>query len=94
MSSGTTEPEACSGVCYFNIYTADLGNCGGCLPLTCFPCLTTSQLIYADLAMTQVVANGWYANEIEPEIEFAFKIIYFNCLTIISFSSFFKYNRF
>ena len=65
MSSGTTEPEACSGVCYFNIYTADLGNCGGCLPLTCFPCLTTSQLIYADLAMTQVVANGWYANEIQ-----------------------------
>ena len=65
MSSGTTEAEACSGVCYFNVYTQDLGNCGGCAPLTCFPCINTTQLIYSDPAMTQIVGNGWYSNEIQ-----------------------------
>jgi hypothetical protein len=65
VSSGATQNEACSGVCYFNVYALDLGNCGGCIGagLTCWACLTTSQQVYLDAGLTTLVPNGYYANE-------------------------------
>lgn len=65
VSSGATQNEACSGVCYFNVYAVDLGNCGGCIGagLTCWACLTTSQFVYLDAGLTTPVPNGYYANE-------------------------------
>lgn len=63
VSSGATQNEACSGVCYFNVYALDLGNCGGCAPLTCWACLTTSQQVYLDAGLTTLVPNGYYSNE-------------------------------
>jgi hypothetical protein len=65
VSSGATQNEACSGVCYFNVYAVDLGNCGSCIGggLTCWACLTTSQQVYLDAGLTTLVPNGYYTNE-------------------------------
>lgn len=66
VSSGTTANDACSDVCYFNVYAQDLGNCSGCVPLTCWPCLLTSQQVYLDSGLTIPVPNGYYKNEMAP----------------------------
>ena len=55
VASGNTQGHACGNLqtgTTFTVYTNDLGNCGGCLPLTCWPCLNTSQILYYDTAFT------------------------------------------
>ena len=57
---------ACNGTPNTYVYAQDLGNCGPCLPLTCWPCLTTSQQVFTDVALTIPVSDGYYANELQP----------------------------
>ena len=66
VASGNTQGHACGNLqtgTTFTVYTNNLGNCNACLPLTCWPCLTTSQSLYYDMALTQPVATGYYAND-------------------------------
>lgn len=66
VASGNTQGHACGNLntgTTFTVYTNDLGNCAACLPLTCWPCLTTAQSLYYDTALTQPVATGYYAND-------------------------------
>ena len=65
VSSASTQIDACSIGPYFNVYADDLGNCGPCLPLTCWPCLTTGQQIFLDAGLTQIVPDGYYSNELQ-----------------------------
>jgi len=67
VSSGATQNDACSIGPYFNIYFNDApGQCAPCLPLTCWPCVTTSDQLYLDPALTQLVPDGYYSNEMQP----------------------------
>lgn len=66
VGSGATQSDACLDVCYFNVYAQDLGNCSGCLPFTCWACLTTSQQVYLDSALTIPVPTGYYSNQQSP----------------------------
>lgn len=62
ITSGSTKNEACfSGYTGF-VYAADLGNCGGCAPLTCWACLSTGQQLFQNAALTIPVADGYYTN--------------------------------
>jgi len=66
VGSGTTKSDACNNLTSGNtvtIYAYDLGNCGGCAPLTCFPCLMTSQQLFMDSDLTIPVPNGYYTND-------------------------------
>jgi hypothetical protein len=68
VGSGTTKSDACNNLTSGNtvtIYAYDLGNCGGCAPLTCFPCLTTSQQLFMDSDLTIHVPNGYYTNDMD-----------------------------
>ena len=64
VSSGATANDACGIGPYFNVY-ADVtaGQCTPCLPLTCWPCLTTSQQLFLDSGLTTIVPDGYYMNE-------------------------------
>ncbi len=65
VSSGSTANDACSIAPYFNIYVDVLPNqCDPCLPLTCWPCVNTTQRFYLDISLTQVVPDAWYSSEI------------------------------
>lgn len=69
VASGATKNDACTALGLgqtFTVYTNNLGNCGGCSPLTCWACLTTSQTLYLDQAFTQPVMTGFYANYMNP----------------------------
>lgn len=63
VSSGSTQEVACGIGPYFYVYAEDLGNCAGCLPSTCWACLTTSQQVYSDPLLTIPVGTGYYMNE-------------------------------
>jgi len=67
VASGNTQSEACGNLTTgttFTVYSNDLGNCGGCYPtFTCWPCLNTTQSLYYDMALTQPVSTGYYAND-------------------------------
>jgi len=67
VSSGVTQNDACSVYPYFDVY-ADVaaGQCDPCLPLTCWPCITTSQQLFLDPALTIPVPDGYYSNEMAP----------------------------
>ena len=66
VSSGSTDIEACQIGPYFNIYVDDTGFCSACFPtITCWPCIPTSSPIYLDAALTQLVPDAWYSNEIQ-----------------------------
>ncbi len=62
ITSGSTKNEACFSGYTGIVYAQDLGNCGGCFPLTCWPCLTTSQQLFQDAGLTIPVADGYYMN--------------------------------
>jgi len=66
VTSGTSVYESCNGSVTGTIYTNDLGLCGPCSPLTCFPCINTTQTIYLDPALTIKAPNGYYTNEMAP----------------------------
>jgi hypothetical protein len=61
-----SQNSACAGTPNEYVYAADLGNCGPCLPITCWPCLTTSQQVFSDPGLTTIVQNGYYKNEMAP----------------------------
>ena len=66
VSSGSTQPDACSSYPFMYVYADDV-NCGGCLPAVgCWPCLNTTQQLFYDSGLTQPVADGYYANEWTP----------------------------
>ena len=66
VTSGQSIYGSCNGLVSGTIYTNDLGLCAPCVPLTCFPCIITSQTIYLDPALTIVAPNGYYTNEMAP----------------------------
>ena len=69
VASGSTKSESCDNLLTgttFTIYAQDLGNCGPCLPSTCWPCLTTGQQVFSDANLTIPVGDGYYANDIGP----------------------------
>jgi hypothetical protein len=69
VASASTQGNACSNLLTgttFNVYAQDLGNCAPCFPDTCWACLTTSQSVYLDQALTILVGDGYYANDIGP----------------------------
>jgi hypothetical protein len=66
VASGSTQGGACSQNPSFYVYAQDLGNCGGCLPLTCWACLNTSQQLFTNPGLTIPVGDAYYKNEIEP----------------------------
>jgi hypothetical protein len=66
VSSASTQDDACEIAPYFNVYAQDLGNCGGCAPLTCWACLTTSQQVYLDAGLTIPVPTAYYSNQMAP----------------------------
>jgi hypothetical protein len=61
---GGSQNSACNGNPNEFVYAADLGLCGPCLPLTCWPCLLTSQQVFTDPTLTTAVADGYYNNNI------------------------------
>ncbi len=63
---GGSQNSACAGTPNEYVYAADLGNCAPCLPLTCWPCLATSQQVFSDPGLTTIVQNGYYKNEMAP----------------------------
>lgn len=66
VASGATKNDACTQLGLgntFTVYTNDLGNCGGCLPLTCWPCLNTTQTLYLDPSLTINAGTAYFANE-------------------------------
>lgn len=63
ITSGATQNESCFSGLTGVIYTQDLGNCGGCLPFTCFPCLSTEQQLFQDVNLTIPVDDGYYTND-------------------------------
>ena len=67
VSSASTQNDACEIGPYITIY-ADVapGQCDPCLPLTCWPCLTTSQQLYSDSGLTTTIGDGYYSNEMAP----------------------------
>lgn len=67
VGSGATQSDACSDVCYFNVYAQDLGNCAGCAPLTCWACLSTGQQVYLDSNLTIPVPTGYYSNQMATD---------------------------
>jgi hypothetical protein len=62
ITSGSTKNEACFSGYTGIVYAQDLGNCGGCFPLTCWACLSTSQTLYQNAGLTIPVADGYYMN--------------------------------
>lgn len=64
--SGESRYLACNSGTSVTVYAQDLGNCGGCLPLTCWACLSTSQFVYSDPGLTQLVTDGFYVNYMTP----------------------------
>lgn len=64
VASGSTHSIACAGSSSFYVYAQDLGNCGGCLPGYCWPCLTTAQQVFLDSALTIPVPDGYYRAQI------------------------------
>lgn len=60
VASGATQGGACATGLSFNVYAQDLGNCGGCLPGYCWPCLTTAQQVFLDSGLTIPVPDGYY----------------------------------
>ena len=64
--SGESQYLACNSGTSVTIYAQDLGNCGGCAPLTCWACLTTSQFVYGNSGLTQLVTDGFYMNYMSP----------------------------
>jgi hypothetical protein len=62
ITSGSTKNEACFSGYTGIVYAQDLGNCGGCFPLTCWPCLTTGQQLYKNAGLTIPVDDGYYTN--------------------------------
>ena len=70
VSSASTQNDACEIGPYFLVYADDSFNpnqCDGCTGagLTCWACLSTSQQVYIDPAMTIPVGDGYYMNEME-----------------------------
>ena len=69
VSDGLTQNDACSVYPYLTIY-ADVaaGQCDGCTgaSLTCWACLTTSQQLFLDPALTIIVPDSYYSNEMAP----------------------------
>jgi hypothetical protein len=68
VASGATAVDACTELALantFTVYADDLGNCGPCLPNTCWACLTTGQLVYSDINGTIPVGDGYYANNMD-----------------------------
>jgi hypothetical protein len=68
VGSGTTKSDACNNLTNGNtvtIYAYDLGVCGPCAPLTCYPCLMTSQQLFMDSNLTIPVPNGYYTNNMD-----------------------------
>lgn len=63
VTSGQSQFEACNSGYTMTLYAQDLGNCGGCAPLTCWACLMTSQTLYLDSGLTIKAPNGFYTNE-------------------------------
>jgi len=66
VSSASTQNDACQIGPYFNIYVnVAPGQCDGCTGagLTCWPCLNTTDQLYLDSGLTQLVPNGYYSNE-------------------------------
>ena len=56
------------------VYAEDLENCATCVELTtsCWACLTTSQQVFTDVALSSPVADGYYlvkyTSESEPAV--------------------------
>ena len=76
VASGATANVACTQLGLgntFTIYAQDLGNCSGCY--NCWPCLTTSQQLYLDPALTIPVSDGYYANMFNGSISATIYII-------------------
>jgi hypothetical protein len=65
VTTGQSIYEAFSSSATTTLYTADIGNCGPCTSggITCFPCLTTNQVLYLDPSLTILAPNGFYTNE-------------------------------
>ncbi len=68
VASGATAVDACSELTTgttFTVYAQDLGNCGGCTSagLNCWACLSTGQQVFLDSSFTQIVPDGYYAND-------------------------------
>lgn len=66
VASGSTQVDTCAKTPNFYVYAADLGNCTGCLPLTCWPCLSTSQQVFTNSSLTIPVTDGYYKNQLQP----------------------------
>lgn len=64
--SGESRYLACNSGITTTVYALNLGNCGPCTPLTCWPCLTTSQYVYANSGLTEIVTDGFYMNYMSP----------------------------
>jgi hypothetical protein len=65
VTTGQSIYEAFNSSATTTLYTADIGNCGPCTGggITCFPCLTTNQVLYLDPSLTILAPNGFYTNE-------------------------------
>lgn len=60
VHQGNNVNQACNGTPDTNVYAANLGLCGPCSPNSCWPCLTTSQQVFANPSLTQIVPDGYY----------------------------------
>lgn len=68
VSSASTQTDACQIGPYFLVYADDSfspNQCDGCTGagLTCWPCLSTSQQVFTNPALTIPVGDGYYMNE-------------------------------
>lgn len=78
VSNGLTADDACQVGPYFLIY-ADVaaGQCDGCTGagLTCWACLSTSQQLFLDPALTIIVPDSYYSNEMAPGVYATWNVI-------------------
>lgn len=65
ITSGATKNDSCFGGATGVVYAQDLGNCGGCSPLTCWACLSTSQQLFKDILLTIPVNDAYYTNNMD-----------------------------
>jgi len=65
ITSGATKNDSCFGGATGVVYAQDLGNCGGCSPLTCWACLSTGQQLFKDVNLTIPVNDAYYTNNMD-----------------------------
>lgn len=67
VTSGSTKANACASTTSFNVYALVQGDCSSCFSasLNCWACVSTFQQVYLDSALTTLVPNGYYTNDMD-----------------------------